>query len=135
MNTPDDRIYTENHLWFKIDQAQVIMGVTEPLVRHLEPILWLEVPEPDAEMMTEIPFGELEGKNETVQLYPPAEAAVLETNEAVAWDPSKLEEDPYGDGWLLKIKVHDPDALRSLMQADTYEEYCEQELQENDNNE
>ncbi len=127
---PEDRMYTLNHEWVRLDTAFVEIGVTEPLVRSLLPLVSVELPEADDELMPELPFGELEGLHEVHQLYPPAEARIVEVNEELIWNHSKLLKDPYGDGWLLKIRMHDPEGLEGLLAAETYREYCAQELGE-----
>ena len=78
---PEDRYYTRGHIWVKIDEASVEIGVTEPIVRKLTPLIVVELPDQDDEMKAELPFGEIEGLNETFQLYPPVEARVTEVQD------------------------------------------------------
>jgi glycine cleavage system H protein len=127
---PEDRYYSKCHQWVKIDEAVVQLGITEPLVRKLSPLVAIELPEQDDEMKVELPFGEVEGLEETFYLYPPFEARVAEAHEELMWDVDKLLKDPYGKGWLLKIRVHDPQELKRLMSAQAYREFCAQDLGE-----
>ena len=127
---PDDRNYTERHTWVKLDEAPVRMGVTRELVDRLDTLLSIELPAPDVEMMEDVAFGEIEAMDRIFQLYPPARAQVLESNSTVAWDLDKLQEDPYGEGWLLKIKVHDSEELKDLLTPEAYREYCEKDDEE-----
>ena len=127
---PDDRNYTRHHIWVKLDEARVSLGVTKPLLDSLGTLLSLELPAPEVEMMQDVAFGEIESMEQTFQLFPPAEAEVLETNYAVSWDLDRLAEDPYGEGWLIKIKVHDSDQLKELLTPDAYREYCEENLEQ-----
>jgi len=132
---PNDRVYTRSHLWVKLNEAQVLVGVTEPLLRRLEPVTFVELPDPHDEMMPDVPFGEIEGLHQIHQLYPPADAEVLEVNRSLQWSVDKLMEDPYGEGWLMRIKAHDPEQLKCLMNAESYEAFCAEQFQEKVSNE
>ncbi|MHC4592263.1 MAG: glycine cleavage system protein H, partial [Planctomycetota bacterium] len=82
----------------------------------------------------EVPFGELEGRGLTYQLYPPLEASIIEVNDELVWNHTKLEKDPYGDGWLLKVQPHEPDELKRLFAAALYRKFCEDDLGEESTN-
>ena len=127
---PEDRNYTERHIWVKLDEAPVRMGVTQVLLDRLGTLLSIELPEPEVEMMEDVAFGEIEAMDSIFQLFPPANAEVLETNDALAWDLDKLAEDPYDEGWLLKIKVHETDQLKDLLTPEAYRDYCQEDPQE-----
>ena len=127
---PDDRYYTRSHVWVKIDEAVVEVGVTEPILRRLEPLISIELPEEDDEMKVELPFGELEGLRETYQIYPPVEARVVAAHDELLWNLDKLAGDPYGKGWLVKIRVHEPQELKNLLTAKAYAEFCGRDLGE-----
>jgi glycine cleavage system H protein len=130
MMIPQDRYYTKGHQWVKIDEAIVAVGVTEPILRKLSPLVSIDLPDKDEEMKAELPYGELEGLQETHQLYPPVEARVVDVHEELLWNLDKLAKDPYGKGWLLKIRVHDPQELKNLLSARAYREFCAQDLGE-----
>jgi len=121
---PDDRTYTRNHEWVKLDGVVVRMGVTAPLLRHIGPLIALELPAPEDEMMLGVPLGAVEGLEGIHQIMPPADASVLDVNKNLEWDVDVLAKDPYGEGWLLTIKVHEPDQLRSLLAPSAYRELC-----------
>ena len=106
------------------------LGLTEPILRKLRPLVSIELPEANDELMVELPFGELEGVEETYQLYPPAEARIIEVHAELVWDQKKLLTDPYGAGWLMKIRVHNPRQLDGLMNAESYREFCIEDLGE-----
>jgi len=127
---PDDRNYTERHIWVKLDRAPVRMGVTRVLLDRLGTLLSIELPEPKVEMMEDVAFGEIEAMDTIFQLYPPAKAEVLNTNDDLAWNPDKLAEDPYEEGWLLEIKVHDSDQLKDLLTPQAYRDYCQEDTEE-----
>lgn len=123
---PEDRTYTRNHEWVKLDEATVLMGVTAPLLKMMGKLISVELPVMDDEMMLDVPFGSIEGPDALHEMMPPADATILEANGALLWDLDTLFKDPYGEGWLLKIKVHNPDHLRSLLTASAYRECCKE---------
>ncbi|MFW6457138.1 MAG: glycine cleavage system protein H [Planctomycetota bacterium] len=123
---PDDRTYTETHEWVKIDAEIVRMGVTAPLLESLGPLVSLELPRPDYEMMVNIAIGTVESDEAVHDIMPPADAGVLEVNTDLEWNLDTLADDPYGAGWLMKIKVHDPDQLRDLLTPQAYCNHCEE---------
>jgi len=127
---PEDRYYTKGHVWVKIDETVVEVGVTEPILRKVEPLISIDLPDADDEMKAELPFGELEGLEETYQLYPPVEARITEVNSELVWNLDKLSKDPYVAGWLLKIRVHDPQELKNLLSPKAYEQVCAAEFGE-----
>lgn len=122
---PTDRTYTTTHEWVKIDVEVVRMGVTAPLLESLGPLAALELPRSNDEMMINIPIGTVESDDAVHDIMPPADAAVLEVNTDLEWDLDRLEEDPYGAGWLMKIKVHEPDQLRDLLTPEAYLAHCQ----------
>ena len=127
---PADRLYTKNHEWARLVDSMVEVGVTRPLLRKIGPLVSVELPDADDEMKLELPFGELESLNEVYQLYPPIETRIVEVNEELIWNHTKLLKDPYGDGWLLKIRVNDPAELNKLFTPAVYEKYCRDVLGE-----
>ena len=135
LEPPADRLYTVNHLWVKIKEAQVELGATRHLLETLPALVAVSLPDVDDEMIQEVAFGELVGPEGVHELRPPADATVLEVNERVYLDLDLLRADPYDEGWLLKIQVHEPDQLRSLLTRDAYVRFCEQEPGETENDE
>ena len=127
---PDDRVYTKNHVWARLGTTLLELGVTETLLKRVGALLAVELPDPDDELKLELPFGELEGEDETLQLYAPVETRIVEVNHELVWNHKKLETDPYDQGWLLKIEVRGPDDLSGLMNAEAYKQFCAVEAAE-----
>ncbi|MFP4176476.1 MAG: glycine cleavage system protein H [Planctomycetota bacterium] len=128
MKIPDDRTYTPTHEWVKIDVEVVRMGVTAPLLDSLGPLVAVELPRFDDEMMVNIAIGTIESDNSVHDIMPPADAAVLEVNTDLEWDLDMLAADPYRDGWLMKIRVHEPAQLEDLMTPQAYQEHCKEQF-------
>lgn len=122
---PQDRSYTRAHLWVKQDEGGVLVGITARIIERLGPLIAVELPEPDDEMMCGVPFGAIEGMEGLHELVPPGDAQVLEVNESVMWDVDLLKSDPYAAGWLLRIKMHDPSQLDDVLDAAGYAKHCE----------
>lgn len=120
--------YTEQHLWLKPEAGQVTIGVAEPIVRTLGPLISIELPDVDDELKGQVPFGQVEGLHETHQLYSPFEARVLEVNRDVIWDPTRLTRDPYDSGWLIRLEWHDQEELIHFMTSSPYEKFCREQL-------
>jgi len=120
---PEDCFYTEHHVWIKPEEDSQLVGVTEPLLRVVGPLISVALLDADDPIMPDIPWGELEGTRETRQLYLTREAQILEVHDELLWRFEKLEKDPYGEGWLIRIQIDDPQQLNRFMTVHRYREY------------
>jgi glycine cleavage system H protein len=127
---PDDLFYTRDHVWLRPGEDYFEVGVTEPLVARIAPMVSIELLDADDDMKFELPFAQLEGHAETRHLYPPVETRIVDVNDELLWDQSKLEKDPYGEGWLIRIVPADTQELLHLMTAHPYQEFCAEDLDE-----
>lgn len=127
---PDDLFYTEYHVWVRPEEEWVEIGATGPIIGHLAPLIGVEILDADDAMKFEVPFAELEGAEETHYLYPPVETRIVEVNSEILWDQTKLVEDPYEGGWLVRAVAPDTEELLHLMTSTAYEEFCEEKLGE-----
>ncbi len=124
MIIPDNRAYTRNHEWLRIDSEVVEVGLTEPLLKAMGDLIALELPESEDVMLRGFPIAVAESLDTLHEILPPADADILEVNKELEWDLDTVSRDPYGKGWLLKIKVEDPDHLRDLLSPDLYRNHC-----------
>jgi glycine cleavage system H protein len=127
---PEDCFYTEHHVWVKPEEDSQLLGVTEPLLRAVGPVVSLSLLDADDPIMPDIPWGEVEGYRDSHQLFLPREAHILEVHDELLWTFEKLEKDPYGEGWLMRVKVEDPQYLIQLMTVHSYREYVAKTLGE-----
>ncbi len=127
---PEDRAYTRNHEWVRIDSAVVEVGLTKPLLNQLGDLIALELPEVEDVMLRGFPIAVVESVDKLHEILPPADADILDVNKELEWDLDGLSEDPYEEGWLIKIQVEEPDQLRDLLTPDSYIEYCQETLGE-----
>ena len=125
---PDDCFYTKGHVWIKPEEDSQLVGVTEPLLRTIGPVVSLALLDADDPIMPDIPWGEVEGSRATHQLFLPREAQILEVHDELLWSFEQLEKDPYGEGWLMRIKLEDPQQLIQFMTVHTYREFVTETL-------
>ncbi len=122
MSSPEDRRYSESHEWFKVDGDEVTIGITTHATEALTDITYVEMKPPGTSLSAGDPAGEVESVKTTSDIYTAIPGEVLEANDAVVDDPSLVNSDPYGEGWLVRIKAADVSALETLMTADAYDQ-------------
>lgn len=126
MAVPEDRFYSEEHLWVKKERGnRASIGLSDFARRLYGEILDLELPEEGEELIKGEAFGSVESARGVEELVAPVSGEVVEVNEEILEDPEIVNEDPYGDGWLIKVKLSDPEELEELMPADEYEDFLE----------
>jgi glycine cleavage system H protein len=138
---PDDYKYSETHEWIKYNEKkkEATIGITDYAVKQLSDLVHLELPKVGDTLEQGAPFGEIESVKTVADLVSPLSGKVLEVNKEVAADLDILKEEPFEDGWLIKIKPSDPSELESLMTKKEYEEFLEsaeeEEEEESDDSE
>ena len=121
MTTPDDRRYSESHEWHKLEGDTVTLGISQLAVDELTDITYVEVEAQEGHIDKGDSFGEIESVKATSELYTSISGEVVEVNQAVVDDPSLINQDPYGKGWIIKIKPDNPDEVDQLLSAADYE--------------
>ncbi len=125
---PDDLKYTKSHEWVRLnDDGTVTMGVTDHAQSLLGDLVYVEVPEPGRELEAEEACAVVESVKAASDVYSPLAGTVVEANEELADAPETVNSDAYGAGWLMKLKLADPDSLDDLMDASDYLEYIDSE--------
>ncbi|CAL65171.1 glycine cleavage system protein GcvH [Christiangramia forsetii] len=122
MNIPQELKYTKDHEWVKIDGDTVTIGVTDFAQGELGDIVYVEVETLDETLDKEEVFGTVEAVKTVSDLYMPVSGEIIEFNESLEDEPEKVNEDPYGEGWMIKIKLSDTSELEDLLSADEYKE-------------
>ena len=120
MNVPTDLKYTKDHEWVKIDGDIVTVGITDFAQGELGDIVYVEVESLDETLEADAVFGTVEAVKTVSDLFLPVAGEIIEFNESLEEEPEKVNDDPYGDGWMIKIKVADISDLESLLNADAY---------------
>jgi len=124
-NIPSDLYYTEEHEYLKpADEDGVFfVGVTDYAQGELGDVVFVELPEPGVRLKQMEVFGTIEAVKAVSDLYCPVEGEVLEVNAGLDDDPSLVNADPYGEGWMIRLKVTNPADLEGLLRADGYAEH------------
>ena len=120
MNVPSDLRYTADHEWVKIDGDIATIGVTDFAQGELGDIVFVEVETEGEELEAEEVFGTIEAVKTVSDLILPLAGEVIEFNEALEGDPALINSDPFGDGWIIKLKMSNVADFESLMDAEAY---------------
>ena len=121
MDIPSDRKYTEDHEWLRLVGGRAQVGITEFAAEQLGDVVYVELPAVGAALAAAAPFGVVESVKAASDLYSPVSGAVVEVNEALAAAPELVNEDPYGEGWMIEVALDDPAELDGLLDAADYE--------------
>lgn len=120
---PSEYLYSREHEWVRVDDDVCILGITEFAQAELGEVVFVELPEIGQVFDTGDELGTIESVKAVAEVYTPVAGEVIEVNEAVTDDPELLNEDPHGEGWLIKIRFSSASDLKDLMNAEQYEEY------------
>jgi glycine cleavage system H protein len=125
---PDDRLYTDDHEWAQAaegDADLIVIGITDHAQKALGDITYVELPEVGDELASGDGFGEVESNKSVSQLFAPVGGEVAEINEGLEDNPEMVNDDPYGDGWLVKIRIQTKAELARLLKPWQYSEELE----------
>jgi glycine cleavage system H protein len=122
MQIPDNLKYTKDHEWTKIEGDTAIIGITDFAQSELGDIVYVELPEVGAQTKQGESFGTIEAVKAVSDLFAPLTGEVLEVNSELSDKPEVINKDPYGDGWIIKIKFSDKGELEKLLDKSKYEE-------------
>jgi glycine cleavage system H protein len=120
---PSDYLYSREHEWVKVMDDVCVLGITEFAQQELGEVVFVELPEVGQVFNAQDELGTIESVKAVAEVYSPVAGEVVEVNDAVVDDPEMLNDDPQGEGWLVKIRFSSADDLKALMNADAYEEY------------
>jgi glycine cleavage system H protein len=130
MEAPPGLKYSKEHEWVAAEEAVATIGITDHAQEQLGEIVYIELPAIGEKVSKDDPFGVVESVKAVSDIYAPVSGTVLEVNEDLAESPEVVNEDPYGDGWLIKVRVSDPADLDDLMDDDEYEQMIAREKEE-----
>jgi len=127
MEFPEDVKYSKEHEWVLVEGKVATVGVTDYAQDQLGDIVFVELPAVGDKVSKEDAFGVVESVKAVSDIYAPVSGKVLEVIDDLPENPEMLNEDPYGDGWIIKIEMSDPEELDDLMNAAEYEQYVAEE--------
>jgi len=122
MNLPKELKYTKDHEWVKVEDDIVVIGITDYAQGELGDIVFVEVPTVGEELVAGDTLGTIEAVKTVADIYMPIDGKVLEMNAELEDTPELINQDPYGRGWIAKIKVADSSQLDELLSAEQYKE-------------
>ena len=122
MNIPAELKYTKDHEWIKIDGDVATVGITDFAQSELGDIVYVEVDTLDEELEKEAVFGTVEAVKTVSDLFLPLTGEIIEFNDSLEDEPEKVNSDPYGDGWMVKIRFTNPDEVEELLSDADYKE-------------
>ena len=121
MEFPPELKYTKDHEWVRLEDGNIaVVGITEFAQGELGDIVFIEVETLDEELEAEEVFGTIEAVKTVSDLFLPASGTIIEFNELLNDEPEKVNEDPYGDGWIVKIELNDVSQLDELLDSESY---------------
>jgi glycine cleavage system H protein len=122
LSTPEELRYTEEHEWIAIkDGGLVRVGITEYAQDQLGDVVFVDLPEVGKQVGAGDVFGEVESTKSVSELFAPLDGEIVAVNNAVADSPELINSDPYGEGWLIEIKLDDSSTVDSLLEAEAYQ--------------
>ena len=127
MSNPSDLLYTEDHEWALVEGDTVTVGITNHAQDSLGDVVFVELPELEQELGNGDALGVVESVKAVSDLYSPCDGVVVEVNERLNDEPELINNDPYGDGWIIKVQISDPEAVSHLMDSETYDQYVKDE--------
>ncbi len=120
MEFPEDLRYTKEHEWVRLEGTRARVGITDFAQDALGDVVYVDLPEVGAVVQAGQPLGEVESTKSVSDVYSPISGSIVERNPLVDDRPELVNEQPYGDGWLVVIEPADPDAIGSLLDAGAY---------------
>ncbi|MFD2474588.1 glycine cleavage system protein GcvH [Amycolatopsis silviterrae] len=122
MTTPEELRYTEEHEWVAAREGSLVrVGITEYAQDQLGDVVFVDLPEVGKQVGAGDPFGEVESTKSVSELFAPVDGEIVAVNAAVADSPELINSDPYGEGWLVEIRLDDPAGLEALLEAEAYQ--------------
>ena len=129
MEFPEELRYTKQHEWAKVDGDRVRVGITDFAQDALGDVVYVDVPEVGTEVRAGEPFGEVESTKSVSDVYAPVTGTVVERNDRLADTPELVNQDPYGDGWMIAIRSSDAAELEALLDAAAYRSFTESDAE------
>ena len=118
---PDDLLYHSEHDWARVEGDEATFGITWYAQDALGEVVYFDLPKVGASVTKDEPYAEVESVKAVSDVVAPLSGEIVAINEALAEQPETINEDPYGNGWLVKVKLSDPSETESLMDADAYQ--------------
>ncbi len=123
LKVPRDLLYTNDHTWILVEGNEGVVGITDFGQAELAEIVYIDLPDVGTEVVQGSPFGTIEAMKTVAELISPVSGEIVEINETLESDPRQANMDPYGEGWMIRVAIHDPDEVESLLTPQDYMVY------------
>lgn len=127
MEFPKELRYSKEHEWVRLEGSIATVGITDYAQDSLGDVVYLELPSEGASVTKDEPFGVVESVKAVSDLFSPVSGKVTEVNDALVDSPEVINEEPYGDAWMIKVEVTNPEEIKELLSAEEYKEFVEEE--------
>ena len=128
-NVPEDLHYSKDHEWVRVDGSNAIIGITDYAQNSLGDVVYVELPKAGENFSANESFGSVESVKAVSEMFMPVSGSVLETNETLSDEPEKVNADPYGEGWMIGVRMSSPGEVDSLLTAAEYEDFTKAETE------
>ena len=128
-NVPEDLHYSKDHEWVRVDGGEAIIGITDYAQNSLGDVVYVELPKVGDEFAASEAFGSVESVKAVSEVFIPVAGTVSKINESLADEPETVNTDPYGAGWMIRVKMSNPGEVDSLLTAAEYEDFTKAETE------
>ncbi|MBA3805202.1 MAG: glycine cleavage system protein GcvH [Acidobacteria bacterium] len=128
-NVPEDLHYSKDHEWFRIEGDTGTIGITDHAQNALGDVVYVELPKVSESFSAHEAFGSVESVKAVSEIFTPVSGEVTEVNESLQDEPEKVNNDPYGDGWLIRLRMSNRGEVDSLLSAAEYEDFTKAETE------
>jgi glycine cleavage system H protein len=128
-NVPEQLQYSKDHEWVRVDGDIAIVGITDYAQNSLGDVVYVELPKVEDEFAANEPFGSVESVKAVSEVFSPVSGTIAGINESLNDEPEKVNSDPYGEGWMVRVKMSSPGEVDSLLTAAEYEDFTKGEAE------
>jgi glycine cleavage system H protein len=129
-NVPEDLQYSKDHEWIRVNGDVGTIGITDHAQNSLGDVVYVELPKPGETFAAHESFGSVESVKAVSEIFTPISGEIVEVNESLQDEPEKVNTDPYGDGWMIRVRMSNPGEVDSLLTAAEYEDFTKGEEKE-----
>ena len=126
-NVPEDLHYSKDHEWVRVEGNEAVIGITDYAQNSLGDVVYVELPKPGDEFAANESFGSVESVKAVSEVFTPVAGVVSAINESLADEPEKVNSDPYGDGWMIRVRMSHSGEVDSMLTAAEYEDFTKAE--------
>jgi len=126
-NVPENLHYSKDHEWVRVEGDTAVIGITDHAQEQLGDVVYVELPKAGESFAANESFGSVESVKAVSEIFTPLSGAVTDANASLNDEPEKVNQDPYGEGWMIKIKMNSPNEVDSLLTAAEYEDFTKAE--------